>query len=1244
MKINVIRIKNLASLEGNTEIDFTSEPLASAGIFAITGATGAGKSTLLDALCLALYGKTPRYLQAKEIGIEIYDVQGSTMSQGDVRGILRDGTAEGFAEVDFIGTDGQTYRSTWSVRRARNKADGSLQADNIALKNMSTGIEIPGKKVETYKEIERLVGLNFEQFTRSVLLAQGDFTAFMKASKDEKSSLLEKLTGTHIYSEISKKIFEKYRNEEQILRDLNIRREGIATLTDEEIVSIKQEQTILEIQISQIKVEIDSVTKEISWHEQYIDLEKSKASAVANLQIATEAVCNAEVRKLKLVQVEQAQTTRSWNDALHYNLNQLNDKKAFLEILKEKTAELNSHKELLDLQFIKEEANLLQVVQIQKEALPNLATAKKLDTLISEREKQKIFALSELNLSKTKFDNQQTELNEKLSEIALLSSSVDQIQDWQKKHNAKKPIAENKDIIVSKLADAENLVRTIASSVNERKDLEDKIEVSTKEISVRTNSFDQHLVIFKSKKRLYDLKHEEVLLFPIERINLEKDGADRSLNHTIEAQSFWNILSTINLDFKSLCEKQQKDQSDILGKAENLQQLKSQLEIDRTVKETSEKVLQKARLAATENVEMLRAALVDDEPCPVCGSEEHPYSAHNPQLEKVLTSLEQQHQQYEKSYLATFGKQSSLEQDCKSLKEIIARQEIEIAAKQILVDSKQSQWKVLAIYKDCENIDDSQKSNWFIGRIQQLKDKQTELQLQINSHTIQRIQLDKDKAELELLKDSIDTDNTKIQELKSDLALFREQLTGIMKQLLRAETTLSEIQNSLSIYFDNEDWMANWKNAPTEFVTSIIRFAEEWKANIDKLEHNKSRYAIAISNVAQMQLQVKSLEDDLSKKANSYNVQEEDYKKLKIERLAIFDGQSAEEMELKFQKAVEHAQQVVEDVKISLSQNKVDSASVGAQYKEITSNISKLELEYQNSNTRIQNWLSEYNQKSSRSLTILDLNELLNFTSDWIESERKVLNSIEEERTKASSILLERTQNLQSHLAKRPSERHIEELRQLFETVKSQSELYIQAKASIGFKLQEDQANKHKIGDLLNEISAQFAIMDNWSKLNDVIGSADGKKFRQIAQEHTLEVLLSYANIHLQMLTNRYKIERIPNTLGLQVVDLDMGDEIRTVYSLSGGESFLVSLALALGLASLSSSKMKVESLFIDEGFGSLDPNTLNIAMDALERLHNQGRKVGVISHVQEMTERIPVQIKVSKKASGRSKVEIVGL
>jgi exonuclease SbcC len=245
--------------------------------------------------------------------------------------------------------------------------------------------------------------------------------------------------------------------------------------------------------------------------------------------------------------------------------------------------------------------------------------------------------------------------------------------------------------------------------------------------------------------------------------------------------------------------------------------------------------------------------------------------------------------------------------------------------------------------------------------------------------------------------------------------------------------------------------------------------------------------------------------------------------------------------------------------------------------------------------------------------------------------------------TKAQSVMNERTNSLQQHEKQRISERQAEELNEILKERKAGLEQAVKELNEIEFKIQQDTVNKQKIGKLLKAIEAKALVVENWAKLNDIIGSADGKKFRQIAQEYTLDVLLSYANIHLEMLSKRYLLQRIPDTLGLQVLDQDMGNEIRTVFSLSGGESFLVSLALALGLASLSSSRMQVESLFIDEGFGSLDPTTLNIAMDALERLHNQGRKVGVISHVQEMTERIPVQINVSKQNSGRSKVEVIG-
>jgi len=185
--------------------------------------------------------------------------------------------------------------------------------------------------------------------------------------------------------------------------------------------------------------------------------------------------------------------------------------------------------------------------------------------------------------------------------------------------------------------------------------------------------------------------------------------------------------------------------------------------------------------------------------------------------------------------------------------------------------------------------------------------------------------------------------------------------------------------------------------------------------------------------------------------------------------------------------------------------------------------------------------------------------------------------------------------------------------------------------------------NKLTVEQIAKELAEKQTVAERWAKLNKLIGSADGAKFKVIAQSYTLNLLLLHANQHLSYLSKRYKLQQVPDTLALQVIDCDMCDEIRTVYSLSGGESFLISLALALGLSSLSSNNLKVESLFIDEGFGSLDAESLRTAMEALEQLQMQGRKIGVISHVQEMSERISVQVQVHKKVNGKSVLTVVG-
>ena len=1243
MKINAIRIKNLASLEGITEIDFTSEPLASAGIFAITGPTGAGKSTLLDALCLALYGKTPRYLQAKEMGIEIYDVQGSTMNQGDVRGILRDGTSEGFAEVDFVGTDGQNYRATWSVRRSRNKIEGSLQAATISLKNISSNVDLPGKKLETEKEIERLIGLNFEQFTRSVLLAQGDFTAFMKANKDEKSSLLEKLTGTHIYSEISKKIFDNARIEEFKLRELNLKREGITTLSDCELIEIKEQEVVLTAQIEQLKAEVESLSKEIIWHEQLHLFSKRKEDADFNLQKINETLLQSETRKMKFSQVEHVQITRTWYDALQNNQKQFSEQNTNLASLKVNLDKLLSQKEVLTHQFKKDELQLAQVVEIQKEALPKLAEAKKLDTLISEKLKQALIAKTEVDGAKNKQEKSQKEISEKEEEIVKISLEIESIQAWQTKFEAKKPIAVNKEVIVSKLNDAENLRLSLQNATTEKNILEEKIGLSTETVKARAENFVQLEKNWKIHQKNVEEQSKEVLLISIERLNVEKSETDILVNSTLEAQHIWNNYYPLNIDFELLKQKNSKDKAAVVEKNTKLLEIKKQLERDFLAKESSEKVLQKARLSATENVETLREKLIENEPCMVCGSKNHPYILHNPQLERVLTVLEELQQQHQKAYLISFGENRSLEQELKNLHQKIGSQEAEINTKNILVERKKQAWHLTAISKECEQISEEQKSNWLSEKVKVLRTNQVFLQEQIKTHADLKTKFETSKLQLEKAKENKVIWENESKDLINQLAVFVEKKEGINKVILQFQNDMTSIQKSLTEHFESANWWQKWNDKPKEFVASILLFSKEWKEKSDQLEVEKNRKTTILSVLNQLKNQEKSIYDDLVQKTTNYILVEEDLAKKTIQRKAIFEGISAELMEQQFSNSVAEAHKNVETVKINLNENAVNTSGLEAQIAATVLAIEKFAYEINSANKKIENWLELHAQKTEETITFSKLQTLLSYSPEWVENERKFLQSLVEERTKATSILLERTQTLEKHIALKPSEQLLDDLKLLLANSKSENEKRVESKANIGFKLRENEINQLKIGDLIKGISNQAIITDNWSKLNEIIGSADGKKFRQIAQEHTLEVLLSYANIHLQVLTNRYKIERIPNTLGLQVVDLDMGDEIRTVYSLSGGESFLVSLALALGLASLSSSKMKVESLFIDEGFGSLDPNTLNVAMDALERLHNQGRKVGVISHVQEMTERIPVQIKVSKKSSGRSLVEVVG-
>ncbi len=1243
MKIQAIRIQNLASLDGNTEINFSEDPLSSAGIFAITGPTGAGKSTVLDALCLALYARTPRYRLA-ENGIDIMDVKGSTIKQDDVRGILRDGTSSGYAEVDFVGIDGQYYRANWSVRRARNKADGNLQAYEMYLKNVTTNQDIPGRKTELLAEIERLVGLNFEQFTRSVLLAQGDFTAFLKAGKDEKSSLLEKLTGTHIYSEISKKVFEHHREEQQQLRELNVQREGIATLTTEEISALQEQKQTLKASTETEEKQLTDLDKELNWHVQWLKLQEGVQSANVQHNQAITAKTEAKSREQQFQQIVRIQPARPIVSELQNAQKQITSRSKQDEEL---SSNLNSRKEqkkISDVAFEQATKTLNIKMQEEEQAQPLLNTAKTLDVQLTEKAEQIKQTNEDVAAVRKKETQQKEQFFQTVKELENIEKERVKLGQWKAENEFRQQIAEQENLILSKLGDAKEILESLQNYTIRIRTTEENITKNQQEQLALKRQLNTIQTSLQQRQSEYLSLNTILSAVSIQDVENEKSSLDTSIEDLIAATAHWKLLFQAITEKDTLQKSLKKNKKALEQSTAQFVEAEKLLETRTSERAASLKMLEKAKLVAAESVERLRNQLEPKEPCPVCGSTDHPYASHHPGLDLVLSELETGHAQVEASYTQQLTSHTRLKQSCTELEKVIGELEDKTLQNDKSLKELEAIWANFQVSEKCSEHPFEERATCLQQQLQRQKTKQQQLQVKIQSYTKQKKQLEALKTQLIALDKQLTQIENQIKNAERILKSLEEQQKSYTTERENIHKKLDEIAQALAVYFSSENWFENWQSNPNAFVARIKEFTRKWKVNIAQLEEYIRKQVILTEKRNGMQEQLRNTREEVQANEQKLSKLQNQNKDLSDKRTALFNGTPAKEVETKMKEAINLAKQILEKQRETVEKIQGDITRNRAQHEQLEKDINGLSKQESELKKQLSEWITKYNQKHKASLTQEELLPLLAFTQDWIETERASLRAIDDTVTQAKSILKEHTKALATHIGQRPSERTSKKLTELRTETQELLKQHSLQSNEIDFKVKEDTLNKQRIGTLLQNIEKQAAIVENWAKLNEIIGSADGKKFRQLAQEYTLDVLLSYANVHLEVLSKRYVLQRIPNSLGLQVIDRDMGDEVRTVYSLSGGESFLVSLALALGLASLSSSRMKVESLFIDEGFGSLDPSTLNIAMDALERLHNQGRKVGVISHVQEMTERIPVQIKVSKQQSGKSKVEVVGI
>ena len=985
MKILAIRGRNLASLEGDFEIDFTVEPLLSAGIFAISGPTGAGKSTLLDTMCLALFARTPRTDQAKENNVKLQDVSNEQLSQSDPRFLLRRGTSSGFAEVDFMALNGHRYRTRWSVARARDKENGRLQNPRLALYNLDKEEEEQGTRSDLQARIIDLIGLTFEQFTRSVLLAQNDFSTFLKAEQGEKASLLEKLTGTELYSAISRQIFERNARAKEAFDLIQTRIQGIELLTDEEENDLRTRLAGTEKELQRVekaKAEQQALQEAVRSIEQQITIrQRQQKEAADKLVHATELLTVARHEYEKGVEEQQQ------SEARFKSLQQ--------EILQARKLDIQLDTAIRDLSHSEQQ---LKNVMLRKE----------------EAEK--------------KYQAAVLRWRQGAEEIARLTA-------WRERYKKKERIAEQLSALLLHL-DAASATRSgMEAAVRSIETLRQEMAALNKQLS-----------------------------------DLQQTSANKQ-----------QALKRAEADYRNLEEELKAVDAPALDK-----------QIEKLRQEREQLLIEQARLEASGNIKDLRGRLQDGQPCPVCGSTHHPFANQVPVAPVSALTLQLQ--------------------------------------------------------------DLSNKKETYVAHTRHL----TRLQQQL-------LQLHKELADSEAA--------CKEMAGKQQLAASRqEREEAIVKE---QSTLLTQSLSAADLLFGNSEWQKAWLQNPETFRKTSTDFARQWHENIEKLHQLERQESAQKAECESLASFLPSLEKQAEESGQLHEKNRAAFSSLQAERKKLLNGRSADSVE---QEYIRRMEELKERLK-KLSATQTEQSGIADQIRGIADQIAKD--------------LTEASADLLRRKAALD-----KWTADYLDSSGG----------EPLEVILSR---------------------------------YTQEKTELAFRLRTQTENKAKVSGLQEELNVRRTESERWAKLNELAGSADGAKFRRIAQGYTLDILLNYANVQLRELTRRYRLERVPETLALQVIDRDMCDEVRTVHSLSGGESFLVSLALALGLSSLSSNRMRVESLFIDEGFGSLDAETLRVAMDALESLRTQGRKIGVISHVQEMTERIPVRVQVSRVGNGKSVVRI---
>lgn len=1134
MKFLQLEILNLASLDkqGGEVINFEEGALGESTIFSIVGPTGSGKSTLLDAICLALYNRAPRYPRKKgdkNQNIEIFGAadasESNRLAPTDSRNILTRGKKEGYSKLTFLANNGSIYRAEWHVRFQRVRYENAKTALYKITRN---GEEITEETAD-WNELPNIIGLDYDQFLRTVLIAQGSFANFLTAKENERYELLEKLIGceetyTNIATEIKKAKDQATDAYNQMAASVEAVKQNL--LNDEELAQLKEEIARLEKAEKELDSQLQAISKDLQWFEENDKQIKQIAICQSDMEQAAEAIkaMQAQILRLQL------------HDEVQPAVNQLQE-------VERQTQSIHEQEE----NILKAEGNIKSQESAISESEKALASLKEAVSKAQEQQEKALPVIAEARALKTKMEAAMPNLKEKKEALELAQ---------KENQTALKDVEEN----------ARNIQKWEAET--EKANL--ALKTTKEEIAKQKQVLHEAT---QAAEQAWEKERNKTAGQNIEELQSHKSAAEKKLQDVQQA-----IKVVAHLDTATTEKQKNEERIQVLGKRN--------AEIDEALGKLSIEALEKESLTlrnaytlmVSEKWEIHRANLTEGKPCPLCGSTTHPYHTDNRQFEEATTELSQL-----------------------------------LKAKENLLKLQQ---------KEEKDLSGERKQN--DGEVQTLQKQQEKLSGEIATYEedwkaliAQYPKIPKAEAELKSL---LPIYENKAKDASSKLSLFNK----IQKEIERLTQLKDKAVKDEAAYESKASTIQN--KAQENTSTCATKLAEKKALTTNLISQQKSK------------------EEAYGKALQAWNSAKKEMEEWQEKYKQILNGEEPDAAEQRLTAAKDEATKAADTQNENINKLKAELANSKGSHQTMQSQNKTMKENLQEKEKELDLWIEEYNkqlEEKSIEPPFIDRNtirEMLHSAEDWNAIRRE---KDEKEKAVASTTALYQSAEKahQQHLEHQPAQTRdaLLAIQQEYQERSQRNEL-IAANA----RMQNHQEAVKLLGDKAEALNLVTQEKDDWTAITDAIG-ADGKTLRKIAQCYTLSFLIAHANQEIRKFNSRYELQQVKHSLGIRVIDHDRADDIRDTTSLSGGETFIVSLGLALGLSALSSRNISFENLFIDEGFGTLDPDTLATVIDSLAMLQSsQGKKVGVISHTDTMSERITTQIRIIKNGnSGSSHIEI---